>query len=53
MKHVSMLEKDKSNANISFPKKSSFCTNGKFIDFEMTLRGRVFSPVGAMGNFAN
>ena len=37
---------------VSFSKKSSFCANVKFIDFEMTLRGRVFSPVGAMGNFA-
>ena len=36
---------------VSFPQKSSFCANWKFIDFEMTLKGRVFSPVGAMGNF--
>ena len=37
---------------VSFPKKSSFCANEKFIDFEMTLKGRGFFPVGAMGNFA-
>ena len=45
---------DKNNANISqfSQKKSSFCANGKFIDFEMALKGRAFSPVGAMGNFA-
>ena len=36
----------------SFPQKSSFCANGKFIDFEMALRGRTFSPIGAMRNFA-
>ena len=44
---------DKSNANIiQFSQKSSFCANGKFIDFEMALRGRAFSPIGAMRNFA-
>ena len=44
---------DKSNANVSqFSWKSSLCTNGKVIDFEMTLRGEGFSPVRAMGNFA-
>ena len=37
---------------VSFPKKSSFCANVKFIDFEMALRGRPSSPVVAMGNFA-
>ena len=37
---------------VSFPKKSSFYVNEKFIDFEMTLKGRGFSPVRAMGNVA-
>ena len=37
---------------VSFPEKFSLCTNGKVIDFEMTLRGKGFSPVRAMGNFA-
>ena len=37
---------------MSFPEKSSFCSNGKFIDFAITIRGRDFSPVGAMRNFA-
>ena len=36
---------------VIFPKKSSFCANVKLIDFEMTLKGTGFSPVGAMGNF--
>ena len=38
---------------VSFPKKSSFCANEKFIDFKMTLKGKDFSPAGAMGNFAD
>ena len=37
---------------VSFPKKSSFCANEKFIDFEVTLKDRGFSPVGTMGTFA-
>ena len=37
---------------VSFPQKSSFCANEKFIDFEMSLKGRGFFPVEAMGNFA-
>ena len=37
---------------VSFPPKSSFFANGKFIDFKMALRGRAFSPIGAMRNFA-
>ena len=37
---------------VSFPAKSSFYANWKFIDFEMALRGRAFSPIGAMRNFA-
>ena len=37
---------------VSFPKKPLFCANEKFIDFEMTLKDRVFSPVGATENFA-
>ena len=37
---------------VSIPKKSSFCANEKFIDFQTTLKGTRFSPVGAMGNFA-
>ena len=37
---------------VSFPPKSSFCANEKFNDFEMSLKGRGFFPVGAMGKFA-
>ena len=37
---------------VGFPQKSSFCANEKLIDFEMTLKGRGFSPVGTVGNFA-
>ena len=37
---------------VGFHQKSSFCANGKFIDLEMVLRGRAFSPIGAMRNFA-
>ena len=37
---------------VSFLQKSSFCANGKFINFEMRLRGRALSPNGAMKNFA-
>ena len=32
-------------------KKSSFCENGKFIDFKMALRGKDFCSVGTMGHF--
>ena len=35
---------------ISFPKKSSFDTNGQFRVFEMVLRGRGISPIGAIGH---
>ena len=37
---------------VSFPKKSSFCVNEKFIDYEMALKGKGSSPVGTMGTFA-
>ena len=56
MKHVSMLENNRLAKVmlilVSFPKKSSFSANGKFIDFEIALRGRTFSTVGAVGSLA-
>ena len=35
---------------VSSPKKLFFCAAEKFIDFEVTFRGRVFSLIEEMGN---